>query len=160
MLEPIDWTVLYTGLQNAHLEGSEDERLERARQLVERCYDQDLHVERLAKVACLSRSQFIRAFAKAYGQTPRQYLIDRRVRAARDLLDYTPMPVTEVCLEVGFSSLGSFSTLFRKHLGQSPHHYRRPMIVLPETLIGPRADPVVIKSMIPNCFLLRHGPGL
>jgi transcriptional regulator GlxA family with amidase domain len=81
-------------------------------------------VDQLARRAGLSAFHFIRTFRSAYGQTPHQYLRARRIERARDLLITTPMPITEVCVQVGFQSLGSFSSLFRRVTGETPAAYR------------------------------------
>ena len=85
-----------------------------AKDLMDRDYAEALDLEAIAQTAGYSRFHFIRAFRDAYGQTPRDYLSARRVERARELLRNADLTVTEVCLLVGFSSLGSFSTRFRK----------------------------------------------
>jgi AraC-like DNA-binding protein len=99
-------------------------RLHRARDYVDSCYPQALDVSAVARVACLSPYHFQRMFRAAFGQTPMQYLQDRRLRAARRLVSDTDLPVTAVCFEVGFESLGSFSWLFRRRFGTSPRAFR------------------------------------
>ena len=73
-----------------------------------------------------SRFHFARAFAVAYGETPRAYLTRRRIERAKTLLRSANLSVTEICFAVGFESLGSFSTRFRELVGQSPTGYRAP----------------------------------
>jgi len=73
-----------------------------------------------ARAACLSRFHFLRAFRHAFGQTPHQFLTTQRLERARQLLSRGDRSVTDVCLESGFQSLGSFSALFRRHFGVSP----------------------------------------
>jgi len=85
-----------------------------AKDLMDRDYAEALDLDAIARAAGYSRFHFIRAFRDAYGQTPRDYLSARRVERARELLRNADLTVTEVCLLVGFSSLGSFSTRFRK----------------------------------------------
>lgn len=91
---------------------------------IDRHYAEPLTVGLLARRARLSPFHFIRTFRAATGLTPHQYVRERRLERARHLLSTTPMPVTEVCQAVGFTSLGSFSTLFRRSTGQSPAAYR------------------------------------
>ena len=79
----------------------------------------------VAAVACLSQNHLLRTFRQVYGETPHQFLIRLRLAEAKRLLAHTEMPVTEVCLAIGFESLGSFSTLFRTRFGVSPAEYRR-----------------------------------
>ena len=94
------------------------------RAYIDRHYARPLTIERLAALAGLSPFHFIRAFRAATGLTPHQYLRTRRIDRAKELLLTTPMPVTEVCDAVGFQSLGSFSSLFRKLTGETPAGYR------------------------------------
>src|SRR5829696_3521636 len=78
----------------------------------------------MAREAGYSRFHFARAFANAYGETPRAYLTRRRIERAKTLLRTANLSVTEICLLVGFESLGSFGTKFRELVGQSPTAYR------------------------------------
>jgi len=86
--------------------------------------DHPLTLDHLASVACLSPNHFIRTFRQAYGQSPHQYLVTRRLERAALLLTRTGRPVTDICYSVGFESPGSFSWLFRKRYGMSPLNYR------------------------------------
>jgi AraC-like DNA-binding protein len=99
-------------------------RLHRARDFLCSCYDRPLTVAQAARVANLSPYHFHRTFKLAFGQTPMQFLQGRRLEAACRLLSATELPVTAVCLEVGFESLGAFSWLFRRRLGVSPRDFR------------------------------------
>lgn len=78
----------------------------------------------VAAAACLSPFHLLRVFQAVFGQTPHQYLNDCRLARAKFLLERTPIPVTAICLECGFSSLGSFSALFHKRCGMSPRAWR------------------------------------
>lgn len=100
-------------------------RLHRARDYMEACLDEPLRLQEIARVAAMAPHHFLRAFRQTFGSTPHQYLTARRIERARQLLAATPLPVTEVGLEAGFSSLGSFSWLFRQRTGLSPAQYRR-----------------------------------
>ena len=104
-------------------------RLNRARALIDACYDQPLDLERIAGEASFSRYHFIRLFKQAFDQTPHQYLMNRRIEQAKDLLTAGELSVTEICFAVGFQSLGSFSTLFHRSVGQSPKLYRDRVLV-------------------------------
>src|SRR5918998_1204733 len=97
----------------------------RARDTMDREYARPLDVEALASAACLSRAHFIRSFRDAFGETPHRYLQRRRIERAMAMLRNTDKPVTEICLDVGFTSLGTFSRTFRDVLGTSPRAYRR-----------------------------------
>ena len=87
-------------------------------------YAKPLTVAALARRARLSPFHFIRCFQASVGTTPHQYVRARRLERAKHLLATTPMPITVICHVVGFRSLGSFSTLFRRTTGQSPAAYR------------------------------------
>jgi AraC-like DNA-binding protein len=101
------------------------ERLWRARKFIDECYDQPLDLTEISKQACLSRYHFLRSFRNAFDTTPRQYLIQRRIEKAKELLSRRSLTVTEVCFAVGFQSVGSFSSLFHKCVGDAPIDYRR-----------------------------------
>ena len=94
------------------------------RDYIDRNYAKRLSIAALARRARLSRFHFIRTFRAATGLTPHQYVRERRLERARHLLSRTPMPVTDVCQAVGFTSLGSFSTLFRRATDLSPIAFR------------------------------------
>ena len=96
----------------------------RARDKMDRSYDRPLDVASLARIALTSEAHFIRTFRETFGETPHRYLQRRRLERAMALLRETERPVTEVCLDVGFSSLGSFSRTFNDVIGMSPTAYR------------------------------------
>ena len=98
--------------------------LRRAHDLIDRDYAEPLDLDALAREAGYSRYHFARTFGQAYGETPRAYLTRRRVERAKTLLRTANLSVTEICFLVGFASLGSFSALFRRLVGQSPSTYR------------------------------------
>ena len=98
--------------------------MRRAHDLIDRDYAEALDLDDLAREAGYSKFHFARTFAAAYGETPRAYLTRRRVERAKNLLRTANLSVTEVCYLVGFGSLGSFSPLFRRLVGQSPSVYR------------------------------------
>jgi AraC-like DNA-binding protein len=87
-------------------------RMLRARDKMDRSYHRPLDVAALARVALTSEAHFIRAFTETFGETPHRYLQRRRLERAMALLRETGRPVTEICLDVGFTSLGSFSRTF------------------------------------------------
>lgn len=95
-------------------------RLLRARDFAKSCYDAPIRLQDLARAACLSPSHLLRSFRAAFGITPHQFVRDCRLQAARDLLRTTDLSVTEVCLSVGFESLGTFCSLFRRRFGVAP----------------------------------------
>jgi transcriptional regulator GlxA family with amidase domain len=99
-------------------------RLLRARDLMDRAYDQPLDIAALARIAYVSKAHFIRSFRATFGETPHRYLQRRRVERAMFLLRSTDRSVTDICLETGFSSLGTFSRTFTAIVGESPTAYR------------------------------------
>jgi AraC-like DNA-binding protein len=100
-------------------------RLHRARDYAHACFAQPLTLDDLARAAALSPNHLLRTFRAAFGQTPHQYLTRLRLAHARRLIATTDLPITDVCLAVGFESLGSFSTLFRREFGLAPSHLRQ-----------------------------------
>jgi transcriptional regulator GlxA family with amidase domain len=100
-------------------------RLLRARDTMDRLYADALDIEWLAGSVHLSRAHFIRSFRQAFGETPHRYLQRRRIERAMALLRDTDRSVTDICFDVGFGSLGTFSRTFRDVLGESPREYRR-----------------------------------
>jgi AraC-like DNA-binding protein len=100
-------------------------RLRRVRDRIDREYAQPLDVEALARGAHMSAGHFSREFRLAYGESPYSYLMTRRIERAMALLRGGDLSVTEVCFEVGCSSLGTFSTRFTELVGMSPSEYRR-----------------------------------
>ena len=106
-------------------------------------YREPLDVPTLARAAKLSPAHFSREFARAFGQTPHQYLLSRRMERAKALLRDGDRSVTDVCLAVGFTSLGSFSTQFRRFVGVSPTVYRD------------REQPAAL-ARVPACLVKRY----
>jgi AraC-like DNA-binding protein len=92
---------------------------------MDREYAQPLDVEALARGAHMSAGHLSREFRSAYGESPYQYLMTRRIERAMTLLRRGDLSVTDVCFEVGCSSLGTFSTRFSELVGMSPSAYRR-----------------------------------
>ncbi|MEV7027962.1 helix-turn-helix transcriptional regulator [Kitasatospora sp. NPDC093558] len=99
-------------------------RLRRARDMMDREYAQPLDVTALARTALMSAGHFSRSFRAAYGETPYSYLMTRRIERAKALLRRGDLTVTEVCMEVGCTSLGSFSSRFTELVGETPSAYR------------------------------------
>jgi|SRR5207302_11235363 len=122
-------------------------RLMRAREFIDHSYHLPLDLEQISRAACLSRFHFLRLFRTAFNKTPHQYLTHRRIEKAKELLSSSALTVTDVCFEVGFESLGSFSSLFHKHVGHPPVTYRA---IVYERKIEAR-------RRIPGCFLIMHG---
>jgi len=100
-------------------------RMLRARDAMDRAYAEPLDVHALAQIANVSEAHFIRTFRATFGETPHRYLQRRRVERAMFLLRATDRSVTDICLDVGFNSLGSFSRSFREIVGEGPAEYRK-----------------------------------
>jgi AraC-like DNA-binding protein len=98
--------------------------LRRARDLIDREYARPLDVPAMAQTALMSPAHFSRQFRAAYGETPYSYLMTRRIERAKALLRRGDLSVTDVCMEVGCTSLGSFSSRFTELVGESPSAYR------------------------------------
>lgn len=116
--------------------------LRAARDALDRSFADPLDVSAVAQMVGYSRSHFNAAFRRTYGETPGQFLTRRRIERAASLLACSNATVTEVCLMVGFSSVGSFTTKFTALLGQSPASYRISAKQLEAT------------SAVPACFQL------
>ena len=99
-------------------------RLLRARDAMDRAYAEPLDVPAVAAVAHLSEAHFIRSFRACFGETPHRYLQRRRVERSMFLLRETDRSVTDICFDVGFTSLGTFSRTFREIVGETPSGYR------------------------------------
>jgi len=100
-------------------------RMLRARDAMDRTYAQRLDIPALARIACVSEAHFIRGFRATFGETPHRYLQRRRVERAMYLLRGTDLDVTDICFDVGFGSLGTFSRTFREIVGETPSAHRR-----------------------------------
>lgn len=106
------------------MDASEAAHFRRAKDLVDQSYAQPLDVAALARTAHMSIAHFSRRFKECYGETPHRYVLTRRVERAQELLRNTDTSVSDVCLEVGFQSLGSFSAAFHRVAGMTPTAYR------------------------------------
>jgi AraC-like DNA-binding protein len=112
-------------------------RMLRARDAIDRAYAQPLDIESLAAVAHVSEAHFIRTFKATFGETPHRYLQRRRVERAMFKLVETDRSVTDICFDVGFTSLGTFSRTFHDIVGCTPTEYRDREAPMPA---------------VPNCF--------
>lgn len=124
--------------------------LEQARQFIEDNLDQPLDLDAIARHAHFSPWHFLRRFRQSYAETPHTYLTRLRMARARELLAEGDLSVTDVCLEVGYTSLGSFSTSFRRHVGHSPYNYRAR--IFQSVAIADSAA-----RYIPYCFIFMRG---
>jgi AraC-like DNA-binding protein len=105
--------------------------LRRARDFIDREYARPLDVPAMARAAHASPSHFARQYKEAFGESPYQHLLTRRVERAKALLRVGELSVTEVCFEVGFQSLGSFSARFHEIVGVTPSVYRETVSDVP-----------------------------
>jgi AraC-like DNA-binding protein len=121
------------------------ERLDRARKFIDLCYNLPLNLDEISSHACFSRYHFLRLFRQAFNKTPHQYLVERRIERAKELLSANELRVTDVCFEVGFQSLGSFSSLFHKSVGHPPITFREKS-----------RETQAAKRQIPGCFLVMY----
>jgi AraC-like DNA-binding protein len=113
-------------------------RMLRAKDAMDRSYARALDIPTLARLAHVSEAHFIRTFRATFGETPHRYLQRRRVERSLFLLRETERPVTDICLDVGFTSLGTFGRTFREIMGESPTAYRRGAVV----------------AAVPTCFTM------
>ena len=97
----------------------------RARDAMDRDFAKPLDIATLARIACVSEAHFIRVFRTTFGETPHRYLQRRRVERAMFLLRESEQSVTDICFDVGFASLGTFSRTFSAVVGEPPSAYRR-----------------------------------
>jgi AraC-like DNA-binding protein len=121
-----------------------ERHLLKARDLADLRYADAIDVGTMAEAAGLSRAHFTRAFKDAFGESPRAYLLTRRLERAAALLRNTDYSVAEVCMGVGLSSVGSFTTSFKRIYGMTPTAYRA------------AAPPASQWAMIPTCMLAEY----
>jgi len=114
----------------------------RAKDLIDARYRDPLEVPALARAAHLSPAHFSREFRRAFGETPHQYLLTRRLERAASLLRSTDRTVSDICFTVGLQSLGSFTTSFRRTYGLSPTEYRAAY------------PPAATRGRVPTCVML------
>jgi AraC-like DNA-binding protein len=116
----------------------------RAKDLADARYVEPLGVDDLAAAAGLSRAHFSREFRRAFGESPHGYLLTRRLERAAALLRNTDRNVAEVCLDVGLTSVGSFTTSFKRTFGKTPTAYRESF------------PPPAAQALVPGCIVRAH----
>jgi len=110
-------------------------------------FHESIDLDRISREACLSRYHFHRLFTRIYQRTPHQYLTRKRMEQARQWLADKDLTVSEICNNVGFESIGSFSVLFKKEIGYAPQYYRnQAWLKKQQALAQPR-------KFIPHCFI-------
>jgi AraC-like DNA-binding protein len=117
----------------------------RARDLADARYFDPLGVDDLARAAGLSRGHFSGEFRRTFGESPHAYLLTRRLERAAALLRTTDRSVAEICVAVGLTSIGSFTTSFKRAYGLPPTAYRT------------RFPPAAAHALVPTCFLRAYG---
>jgi transcriptional regulator GlxA family with amidase domain len=121
-------------------------RLRKAKDRMDREFEQPLDVPALARSAAMSTGHFSRSFKTAFGESPYSYLMTRRIERAKALLRRGDMSVTDACFAVGCTSLGSFSSRFTELVGESPSAYRarnhEPAAVIPPCIVKVRTKPI------------------
>lgn len=117
----------------------------RAKDLADARYFEPIDVDDMAAAAGLSRAHFTREFRRAFGDTPRGYLLTRRLERAAALLRHTDRTVAEICLDVGLTSVGSFTTSFTRMFGMSPSAYRA------------AHPPARAHAVVPSCVVRAYG---
>jgi len=127
------------------------ERMVSAKVYIDNNLDECLDLACISRQACFSPYHFHRLFTTIYRKTPHQYLTYKRLEKAKALLEKEGLSITEVCNSVGFESLGSFSTLFKKENGYAPQYYRN--IAYLKKKLG-KEQP---KRFIPHCFVETYG---
>ena len=121
-------------------------RIVQAKRYIDEHFKEPIDLDDISDEANFSKFHFLRLFKNAYGRTPNQYLTDCRINRARKLLEEDCLSVSEICFEVGFESLGSFSSLFKREVGKSPSRYRQQAHQKRER------TKAVPRSAVPNCF--------
>jgi AraC-like DNA-binding protein len=117
----------------------------RAKDLADGQYAEPLTVQDMADAAGLSRAHFIREFRRAFGDSPHAYLLTRRLERAAALLRTTDRQIADICLSVGLTSLGSFTTSFTRTFGVPPAAYRQ------------RYPPAAERALVPGCVVRAYG---
>jgi AraC-like DNA-binding protein len=117
----------------------------RARDLVDGRYAEPIGIQEMAAAAGLSRAHFSREFRRTFGESPKAYLMTRRLERAAALLRTTDRSVNEICLDVGLVGLGSFTTSFKHHFGKTPTEYRASF------------PPAVAQVIVPACYVHLYG---
>ncbi len=118
-----------------------------AKIFIDENFDQPLDLNIISKHSCISRFHFHRLFTRIYRKTPHRYLTQKRIDSAKQMLAGDDLSVSEICNNVGFESIGSFSVLFKKEIGFAPQYYRN-LAFLKKKLA--KEQP---KKFIPHCFI-------
>lgn len=123
------------------------QRIVSAKIFIDENFDQPLDLNIISRHSCISRFHFHRLFTRIYRKTPHRYLTQKRIDNAKQLLDGNELSVSEICNNVGFESIGSFSVLFKKEIGFAPQYYRN--LAYQKKQLA-KEQP---KRFIPHCFI-------
>jgi AraC-like DNA-binding protein len=134
-----------------HLTDELYQRIVNAKLYMDVHYHENIHLSQIARQACLSRFHFHRLFTHIYKKTPHRYLTQLRLDAARVLLAREGIRIADVCTQIGFESLASFSSLFRRENGFSPQYYRN------IAWLKKKLEKEQPKKFIPHCFAQQYG---
>jgi AraC-like DNA-binding protein len=126
------------------------QRIATAKIFIDENYHEPIDLDKISQQAFLSRYHFHRLFTKIYRRTPHQYVTQKRLNKAKDLLSENKA-ITDVCNEVGFESIGSFSVLFKKEIGFAPTYYRN------MAWLKKQQQQQKPKKFIPHCFIESYG---
>jgi len=123
------------------------QRIVSAKIFMDENFDQPLDLNIISRHSCISRFHFHRLFTRIYRKTPHRYLTQKRIDNAKQLLAENELSVSEICNNVGFESIGSFSILFKKEIGFAPQYYRN--LAYQKKQLA-KEQP---KHFIPHCFI-------
>lgn len=126
-------------------------RIVQAKLFIDRHFCEKINLDEIAEEASFSRFHFIRLFRQAYGDTPHQYMMSLRMREAERLMENANLKIQDICFQVGFESIGTFTTRFTKIYGMSPRARQKEMV---ERRRISSEEPL---RTVPNCFATRNG---
>ena len=127
-------------------------RIVQAKLFIDKHFREKINLDEIAEEASFSRFHFIRLFRQAYGSTPHQYLIVQRLREAEILMANPDLKIQDICFEIGFESVGTFTTMFTKAFGQTPKARQKEII---EKKRISHEEPL---RTVPNCFAEKQFP--
>ncbi len=123
------------------------QRIVSAKIFIDENFDQQLDLDIISRQSCISRFHFHRLFTRIYRKTPHQYLTKKRIDNAKLMLADDDLSVSEICNNVGFESIGSFSILFKRQIGFAPQYYRN--LAFAKKQLAKKQP----KAFIPHCFI-------
>lgn len=121
-------------------------KIVRSKIFIDDNHEKPLDLNAISREACISKYHYLRLFKTIYNKTPYQYLLERKIDKAKELLK-NDLPVTDVCFHLGFESAASFSKLFKNFMGQSPRDYKKKIFQINFEI---KRQPLIV---IPGCFM-------